>query len=95
MRKVLNMAIIALMVLSFSGCADRKTINDVTYDTYGYFNENTAKNPNIQYELSIGNVIWSVILIETIVMPIYFIGFSLFEPTGVKRSDDYLNGVVY
>lgn len=57
------------------------------YPTYGFFNQNTAKSDKVCYELSIGNVVWSIILIETIVMPIYFIGFSLFNPVSMKGPE--------
>jgi len=67
---------------SLYGCGDRKTIDGVTYGTYGLLNEGSKRNENIEYEVIWGNVVWSVILIETIVAPIYFLGFSLFEPVG-------------
>ena len=65
-------------------CADEMTIDGVTYDTYGFLNKEENKDPNIKYEVSIGNVIWSCILVETIIAPIYFFGFSLLEPIGIK-----------
>jgi hypothetical protein len=54
------------------------------YPTYGLFNENTGKSDKVCYEVSVGNVVWSIILIETVVMPVYFIGWSLFNPVAVK-----------
>ena len=45
-------------------------------------------NPNIEYRLVMGNVIWSVILIETIVGTVYFVGFDLYEPIGKKNDID-------
>jgi hypothetical protein len=38
------------------------------------------------YEIIPGNVVWSVILIETIIAPVYFVGFSMFEPVRPKTS---------
>jgi hypothetical protein len=54
------------------------------YPTYGLFNESTDKSKNVCYKISIGNVVWSIVLIETIVMPVYFVGFSLYNPIGPK-----------
>ena len=64
----------------FCGCGNTKVIDGVEYDTYGLFNEGDKMNPDIKYSIIKGNVIWSVILCETIVAPIYFIGFSMYEP---------------
>lgn len=68
----------------FSGCADNKVINGKEYTTYGIANETDSKNPNIEYSLSVGNVIWGILLVETIIAPVYFFGFSLFEPENEK-----------
>jgi len=68
------------------GCGNPAKINGYTYDTYGIINEADKKNPDIEYHIIIGNLIWSLILAETIIAPIYFIGFSLFEPIGVKNK---------
>jgi hypothetical protein len=32
----------------------------------------------------IGNIVWSCILVETVIAPIYFLGFSVYEPVGKK-----------
>lgn len=69
------------------GCGDTKIINGKEYDTYGLIDEKDKKNPNIKYELIVGNLVWSAILFETIIAPIYFIGFSLFEPVGYISSN--------
>lgn len=60
----------------------------VQIGTYGLFNQDDQMNPNVKYRIIIGNVIWSVILCETIVVPIYFIGWSLYEPVRLKTSDE-------
>lgn len=81
------MVIAFLFFLSIlSACGDTKVIDGVEYDTYGLLNQNEKKNPLIEYEIIVGNVIWSIILIETIVFPVYFIGFSLFEPVDKINS---------
>lgn len=77
---------------AFSGCGDTKTIDGVTYDTYGLLNINSQKNDNIQYECIIGNVIWGVLLFETVIAPVYFFGFSMYEPVGKKAG--YVKGKV-
>lgn len=78
-RSLLALALASTMLLA-ACTAEEKTINNVTYGTYGLVNKDEMRNPNIQYELS-G---WSIILVETIVAPIYFIGWDLYEPVGPK-----------
>lgn len=81
MRNFMPMLIVALLL---AACAQSKNICGVTYQPYGLLNEDDRKNPDIQYEVVWGNVVWGTVLAETIVMPIYFGGFALFEPVGLK-----------
>lgn len=76
--------IIIALCCSTVGCGQVKNIDGTTYDTYGFINRGEKKNPNIQYELIWGNIIWGAILCETIIAPIYFFGFSMYEPVAEK-----------
>lgn len=87
MKKLFVYAIILVFLLTVTGCGDRKTIDGHTYDTYGLINKDDKRNENIQYELIIGNIVWSVILVESIIAPIYFLGFSIYEPVGKKNTE--------
>ncbi len=69
-----------------TGCADKKTINGTTYGSYGLLNQDNKKDPNVEYEVVWGNVFWGAIFCETFIAPIYFFGFSLFEPVGPKNK---------
>lgn len=80
---VLVLAILPLCI----GCGDTKEIDGYIYDTYGLINKEESRNENIQYRLIIGNVVWSCILVETIIAPIYFLGFSIYEPIGKKNIE--------
>lgn len=82
-----------VLVFFLVACGDEKTIDSVTYTTYGLFNEGSSRNPDIRYRLIVGNLVWSIIGIETVLLPIYFIGFSLFEPIS-KKSKSCPVGVV-
>lgn len=92
MKKIFCFCLILLIFTS--SCANEKVIDGIKYDTYGVLNKDEKVNPNIQYELVWGNIIWGVILIETIVAPIYFFGFSMWEPTGPK-SNPRIKGQVF
>lgn len=84
MKKLI--AVVAACSL-LAACGRPIDYNGKHYPTHGVFNEDTAKSKDMCYEVSVGNVVWSVILIETIVFPIYFIGWSLWNPVGPKGAN--------
>ena len=52
--------------------------------TYGFYNQDERRSDKVCYRLSVGNVVWSVLLFETIIAPFYFVGLDLFEPVSVR-----------
>jgi len=82
--KVLSCILVLLLCLV--ACSDSKVINGIEYDTYGLLNQVDKKNNDIQYKVCWGNVIWGIILIETVIAPIYFFGFDMFEPVQVTPN---------
>jgi hypothetical protein len=81
MKKLIASVLITSML---AGCGHPLDVGEKTYPTYGLFNSDVAKSEKMCYEVSVGNVVWAIILIETIVFPVYFIGWSLFNPVKVK-----------
>lgn len=81
MKKII---IVGLLASLLTGCGQPLAVNNKVYPTYGFFNEDTSKSKDMCYEVSVGNVVWSIIGIENIIMPVYFIGFSLFNPISKK-----------
>ena len=90
MKKFFSKIIIIFLIHSlFIACGDSKVIDGVEYETYGLINRDEIRNPNIKYKVIIGNVVWGIILCETIVAPVYFFGFSLHEPVEkIKEKKD-------
>lgn len=78
MKKLLGLT----LALALVGCGNNKMIDGKTYGTYGFLNQDSSKNPKIEYRVIVGNVVWSAILCESFVVPLYFIGFDLYEPVG-------------
>lgn len=82
---------VGLIVSMLTGCGEPLTITnkdgEKTYPTYGLFNQDTDKSKDVCYKISVGNVVWSIIGFQNIVMPVYFVGFSLFNPIRLKRDD--------
>jgi hypothetical protein len=56
-----------------------------TYIPYGLANKE-EENPKIHYEINTGTVIWSVLLSETIVVPVLLLGWYLYEPVDVRTT---------
>jgi len=75
----------------FSACADSMTLPTTNgehvkrYDSVGLFNT-LNKADHVCYSVIVGNAIWSIILVETVVFPVYFIGWSILEPVGLKKD---------
>jgi len=90
MKKLITVALAATVLLSGCGQPKNLTVNGITkeYPTYGLFNQPTQSSKNVCYEVSVGNVVWSILLIETIIAPVYFVGFSLYNPVNVKTDKD-------
>lgn len=86
LRKIVAVSLIIMFSTVISGCGNTKTIKGVEYDTYGLMDKDERKNTDVQYEIIWGNVIWGVLLCQTLVAPVYFFGFSLWEPVGIKTN---------
>lgn len=53
--------------------------------SYGWANYQTKRDTRVIYEPVCGNIVWSIILSETIVAPIYFTGWSIMEPVALVK----------
>lgn len=81
MNKFFSKFLVIILILSMiTACGDSKVIDGKQYETYGIINRDEVRNPKIKYQLITGNVVWGIILFETVVAPIYFFGFSIYEP---------------
>lgn len=88
-KKINLLAFLFLCVIIFLfGCAEKKNINingkNVLIEPYGWMDKDSKKNDSVVYKMSTGNIVWSVILCETIVAPIILTGTALYEPVRKK-----------
>lgn len=95
MKKIISVLVIVSILTMISGCAQSKVLDYVNeggvrseylFKPIGLFTMNDM-NEDVQYKVSIGNIIWSVLLVETIVAPIVLIGWYLWYP------DEYIGDV--
>ena len=84
MKKIISSILIA-STLALSGCGQPLNVDGKEYQTVGVFTE-SKRSKNVCYGVSVGNVVWSILLVETFVFPIYFVGFSIMNPERVKRD---------
>jgi len=81
-------AILLLLVfLVLWGCASNLVVEGKVYETYGLFNKDEVRNPAMEYRLVWGNAILGALFFETAIAPIYFFGFSIWEPVGFKHIE--------
>lgn len=58
-----------------------------TFEQYGLIDSGKLENPNVEYDVVVGNVIWSILLVKTIAVPVILVGWYLYEPVGPKNKD--------
>lgn len=88
MKKVIIFCSMLIFVIYISSCSSSKTFkfNEGTkvYEPYGLFDEDAVKDSRVKYKIVTGNVIWGIVLIETIVAPVIIVGHYLYEPVELK-----------
>lgn len=76
------------IALIATSCADSQDIvvdgKLTTIEPYGWADASTMKNDSILYKVNVGNIVWSVILSETIFVPVILTGWYLNEPVKKK-----------
>lgn len=85
MRKYIAIFMCLILLTLTVGCGDPRTINGITYDTWGLINKGDKENPDVQYKVNIPSIVVAVLLVETIIVPIYILGFNFMEPVGAKN----------
>jgi hypothetical protein len=86
-----TLAIVAALMfgaMTMTSCSQNKDLKlngkTHTFESYGWANYNEVKNDSVLYEASVGNIVWSVILSETVIVPIWLTGWDLYSPVRVK-----------
>jgi len=90
MKKLISLLCAGVLVVMI-GCGSDKVVNGKECKTIGLVNilANDSsimetKRQDVQYRVIWGNIIWGGVLIGTVIAPVYFWGFSMFEPVGPK-----------
>ena len=80
MKNILTILSIVASSLILTGCGNDKFIDGKHVEVYGFANIEANKDPNVIYEISAGSVICAIFFSETIIVPIYVIGWDLWQP---------------
>ena len=89
MKKLIYVLIIGIIFLT--SCADSKTFIDnkgkeFTAEPYGWANYQDLKYDTVIYKVNTGNVVWSIIGFETIIVPVWLTGWEIMEPVRLKNE---------
>ena len=85
MKKIISIIIILSMILICCGGSIR--VNNVKYRTYGVLNRADEREEFIEYKPIWGNIALGAAFFWTYFAPIYFYGFDMMEPVGVKDQE--------
>ena len=93
MKTIIAFILISITLFASSCSSDKDIIlngKNQTFEAYGWANDE-LKNDSIEYHIVVGNVVWSVIGCETIIIPIWLTGWNIKEPIKVKAQYAHLN----
>jgi hypothetical protein len=60
-------------------------LKEIIVEPYGLFTSH-KKIEGIEYELSVGNIVWSAITIWSVLTPGYLVGWALYQPVGLEKE---------
>lgn len=85
--KVIIIIILGLLLLS--SCSQNKTFkNGLTAEPYGLVNKDEIQLDTVVYEINTSDVLYGIIFCETVIVPIYIVGWDLYEPVRLKNEQD-------
>ena len=80
MKRTLTILALFAAALMLTACGNNKTINGKDIETYGIANMESKQDPTVVYEISAGSVICAILFSETVIVPVYVIGWDLWQP---------------
>lgn len=85
-----KLIILLFTVMLFASCAETEMfqvkneqtgqVSIIKAKPYGWANASTVKIPGVTYQVCAGNVVWSILLFETVFAPVFLTGWSFYEP---------------
>lgn len=84
MKKILLVTLLMSICIIFTGCADSKTFKkkdgtEFVAEPYGWANS-YKKIEGVIYEPVLGDIVWSVVAIQTVIVPVWLTGWEIVQP---------------
>jgi hypothetical protein len=92
--KRLLIALTAVAAVALSGCAGPITSGGKEYKPYGLANADAVKDPAVKYQLSFGSIVVAILFSETFFVPVYVVGWDLYQPVANKYLIPASAGVI-
>ena len=80
-----RLILLILLAVTMCACHDSKVFrkadgSQFIAEPYGWADYNSKKMEGVMYDVSVGNIIWSILCVETVIVPVVLTGWYLFEP---------------
>lgn len=89
-KQNMKTTLLILTAIILTGCADNKDLvlngKLQTFEPYGWADIDELKNDSIHYKINTGNVVWSIVGVETVFLPVWLTGWQIYEPVSVKKE---------
>lgn len=83
-----NILFLLLVLFTVTSCCDPKELElngrVREFNYYGLADKEEIRNDSIKYEISNGSVFFAVLTCETLALPVYILGWNLYELVSVK-----------
>lgn len=67
-----------------TGCGNDLNACGQNFETYGLINANEVQQEGVKYRTIMGNVIFGALFFPGVIAPVYFFGFSMYEPVSAN-----------
>lgn len=76
------------VLLLTSSCASTKYFESngtvIEAKPYGWMNKNARKHDNVVYQVNAGNIVFSILGFNTVIVPVWLTGRQFYEPVRLK-----------
>jgi len=88
MKRISKLIMFVFMLIMMSSCATTKYFESngsiIEAKPYGWMNKQARKNDNVIYQVNGGNVVFSILGLNTVIVPIWLTGRQFYEPVRLK-----------
>jgi hypothetical protein len=78
-----------ILAVLLAACGEPMKSGGKTYECYGIaddFARNPRQDPEVRYEMESWNWLWVALTLETVIVPIYIVGWQVYCPVGFEPT---------